>query len=211
MTSRKLSKRQVRWSYTLSQFNFQLRFRMGKDCARPDALSQREQDMPQDSNDERLQARHMKLIKNASIEPESPKSKLVKSQISNISICQNQISSKSSSQQIPLGSDIFSNTKLQRLWDQGCTEDKDLSIMYNCVKNEERTFPIELKLKISISECDFDERGALRFRKRVWILNWEPLQTAIIQNTHDSYITGHPGHNSTYCQDCLLCIIYIWR
>lgn len=70
--------------------------------------------------------------------------------------------------------------------------------MYKAVKDSKRVFPGELNLKRAISVCDFDERGALRFRNRVWIPDYKPLQIALIQRRHDSYITGNPGRDSTY-------------
>lgn len=64
--------------------------------------------------------------------------------------------------------------------------------------NNETSFSFELGLKISRSECELDPRAALTFRKRLWIPNHEPLQTAIIQKSHDSHVTGHPGRNSAF-------------
>lgn len=62
----------------------------------------------------------------------------------------------------------------------------------------ERTLSPTLKhLKISLAECSLYARGALRFRGRDWIPNCEPLQTALIQQAHDSKVTGHPGRDST--------------
>ncbi|KAM4055169.1 reverse transcriptase (RNA-dependent DNA polymerase) [Hirsutella rhossiliensis] len=45
---------------------------------------------------------------------------------------------------------------------------------------------------------DHLRRGLLCFRERVWIPGSEPLRTKIIQETHDSHITGHPGRDLTY-------------
>ena len=132
---------------------------------------------------------------------------------------------------IPKGDQIFHEKNVQSLWDRGCLEDHNLKYMYRSLHNRERSFPVELGLKISISECEFDERGALCFRRRVWIPNWEPLQTALIQRTHDSYITGHLGRENTYailsrnffwpgassmvrkfCQNCDTCgRSHVWR
>ncbi|KAI0994041.1 hypothetical protein K3495_g14141 [Podosphaera aphanis] len=181
MTSKKLSERQVRWSYMLSQFVFQLKFRAGKNCARPDALSRSEQDMPKNGDDERLKYRHMKSIKDSWVQPESLEAKLIKSRITAVSICQNQISRSNIPPDVPQGAHIFADARLQDLWNRACIEDQDFAGIYKAVGEEKRVFPSELKLKVTIAECDFDERGALRFRKRVWIPNWEPLQTALIQ------------------------------
>jgi hypothetical protein len=63
ITAKKLTERQVRWSLKLSQFNFKLSYLPGKDNERADALSRRDQDIPQGESDERLQARTLQLLK----------------------------------------------------------------------------------------------------------------------------------------------------
>lgn len=197
MTSRKLSERQVRWSHTLSQFDFQLNFRAGKNSARLDALSRRGQDKPKNTNDDRLKSREFRLIKDAWIEKPIDKAQEI-SHITSAIMCSTQTEQTKTNVNIPSGNEIFQDENLQKLWNQGCSKDQDFSLLYKGLKNNDRIFPTTLNIKVSISECDFDERGALRFRKRVWIPNWEPLQTALIQKTHISYITGHPGRDSTY-------------
>jgi hypothetical protein len=63
MTTRKLSERQMRWSLVLSRFNFKITYVTGASNAQADALSRRDQDMPKDAQDERLQERNIQLIK----------------------------------------------------------------------------------------------------------------------------------------------------
>lgn len=207
MTSRKLSERQVRWSYTLSQFDFKLKFRAGKNSGRPDALSRREQDMPTHVNDERLKSREIQLVKDSWIEKPLTTENFIQAQITSFSVAQVSSNTNKFSQTVPKGSQIFHDQDLQQLWDRGCIEDRNFKLMYESLINTERSFPTSLNLKVAIAECDFDERGALRFRKRIWVPNWEPLQTALIQKTHDSYITGHPGRDSTYA---ILSRNYFW-
>ena len=62
---RQLSKRQVRWAEILARHNFTLKYRPGKQAVVPDALSRREQDMPQSTEDERLTGRCFQLLKAA--------------------------------------------------------------------------------------------------------------------------------------------------
>ena len=76
--------------------------------------------------------------------------------------------------------------------------------MWLCVKKSERQFPPELKVKASIAECHIDPRGLLLFRDHIWVPASEPLRTKLIQETHDSHITGHPGRDSTF-------VILSWR
>jgi hypothetical protein len=62
---RQLSERQVRWAEILARYNFTLKYRPGKEATVSDALSRREQDMPQDAQDERLTGRCFQLLKAA--------------------------------------------------------------------------------------------------------------------------------------------------
>ena len=48
-----------------------------------------------------------------------------------------------------------------------------------------------------ISECSVDAAHRLRWRGRIWISAFEPLQTRLIQSIHDSSLSGHPGREST--------------
>ena len=58
--------------------------------------------------------------------------------------------------------------------------------------------PLEYGLKVSITECSLSPRGELLFRGRKWVPSTDNLRTRIIQRTHDSVITGHPGRDVTY-------------
>lgn len=60
-------------------------------------------------------------------------------------------------------------------------------------------FPTDLAspVKVSVSDCTIDNQGYLRFRGRLWVPDYEPLRTAIVQELHDSALIGHPGKNGT--------------
>jgi hypothetical protein len=55
MKTRQLTERQVRWSLILFRYKFKLTFRPGKLAGKPDAFSRREQNIPKDASNERLQ------------------------------------------------------------------------------------------------------------------------------------------------------------
>jgi hypothetical protein len=63
MTVRKLTERQMRWSLILSRYNFTITYVKGKDNERADALSRREQDIPEGEQDEQLQYCTTQLLK----------------------------------------------------------------------------------------------------------------------------------------------------
>jgi hypothetical protein len=70
MTVRKLTERQIRWSLILSRFNFKIRYIDGKDNVLADALSRRDQDLPADDQDDRVQKRQLRLLKPYIIQPD---------------------------------------------------------------------------------------------------------------------------------------------
>jgi hypothetical protein len=95
---------------------------------------------------------------------------------------------------------LFEDTELNSLWCTARTEDKLYQELTMAVATKERALPtaIQKQKAVSIAEFTVDEQGLLRFRGRVWIPDSEPLRTRIIQETHDSHITGHPGRDLTY-------------
>ena len=68
-TTKLLSRRQARWSEFLSRFDFQIRYRPGKQGGKPDALTRRTADLPVegDLTDPRNEIRNRPLLKLASI------------------------------------------------------------------------------------------------------------------------------------------------
>lgn len=109
MTSRKLTERHVRWSQTLSQFNFHLKFRAGRQGDRPDSLSRRAQDLPSTPEDPRLKGREFQLIQDKMILPKDGY---------NVSSLSPVLSGR-----MPRGTQVFEDEEMQQLWDRGIKED----------------------------------------------------------------------------------------
>jgi hypothetical protein len=61
-TTKQLNRRQARWSEMLSRFNFKIVYRPGKQGEKPDALTRRSEDMPEEG-DERLQHQSQVVLK----------------------------------------------------------------------------------------------------------------------------------------------------
>lgn len=143
--------------------------------------------MPADYSDERLKARIMRLFQD---------DHLRRVRISTVS------TNTEGALEFDFEKDIrlFEDQELQQLWDAARREDKLYQELTKLVANGEKNLPTQLQKEkvVSISECSLDDRGLLCFRNRVWIPNSEPLRTKIIQATHDSHITGHPGRDLTY-------------
>src|SRR5579871_2390351 len=120
---------------------------------------------------------------------------------------------------------------LQALWTTAMEQDVNFEKIRKAVVDGLRKFPKELKLQVSIAECDIDPLRRLRYRERIWIPDYEPLRTELTQQTHDSMLSGHPGRDTTlatlsrrffwpgisqyvrkFCNNCDVCgRITVWR
>jgi hypothetical protein len=63
ITVYKLTKRQIRWSLILSCYNFVIIHILGKKNKQADALLRRDQDLPANTDDQRLTDRNIQLLK----------------------------------------------------------------------------------------------------------------------------------------------------
>ncbi|KAI0997227.1 hypothetical protein K3495_g10960 [Podosphaera aphanis] len=198
-TKRLLSERQVRYNDVLQQFRFNLRWRPGRACDRPDALSRRDQDRPHGVEDERTAGRILQLLPTVPLYPvqiqeEEQELELEKTNDDDIV-----------TDEILLGADrageanVFDDAELQALWKEGVKNDNDWRRARNAVRAGERSFPPDLAIKMTanIAECAVTADDVLHGRdNRIWVPDYEPLRTAIMQKTHDSFLTGHPGRDT---------------
>lgn len=185
MKKRTLNERQVRWAEFLSQFHFQLKHRPGLQAVGPDALSRRDQDVPAGHDDTRIAERRRVLLS-------AP-----------LLVNVDEI------QKINLPCPFLDDTRLQELWNEALLEPKigqRFRRAYATVQQHGTRFPADLELRLATGECDVTQ-GLLRYRERLWLPNYEPLTTRIIQTTHDSFLAGHPGRDATIA---LLCRKFFW-
>jgi len=63
MSTKLLNRRQARWSEFLSRFDFKIVYIPGKAGAKPDALTRRSGDLPQEEGDERITERQKAVLK----------------------------------------------------------------------------------------------------------------------------------------------------
>ena len=176
---RQLNERQMRWADILAEFDFDLEFRPGKLASRPDALSRRQQDMPKDASDERISHRFRRLLARVRAAPATVREDQAELDFET---------------PVPM----FEDEELQDLWTQARKNDKTYQSISQALKNGERKLATESQVRTSLSECHLDERGLLCFRSRTWIPDSEPLRTRILQQVHDSHVTGHPRRDATY-------------
>ena len=181
----RLNERQVRWADFLSKFNYQLRYRPGSKQGKSDALSRRDQD--QDQPDSETGEKRLYQLFQPHVLPK-PGSPIF------VSVTQLQEDFQQPQSIFPAPAD----EPLNQQWEEAMVSDPVYAEALSAVQAGNRRFKPSLGLKISISECDIDNFQRLRYRERLWVPSSELLRTGIIQRTHDSSLSGHPGANITY-------------
>jgi hypothetical protein len=77
MTTKRLTRRQVRWAEFLADFNFQITYRPGKENGKADALTRRSQDLPEDAEDDRQKAMSRIVLPEGKVHPDITKGSTV--------------------------------------------------------------------------------------------------------------------------------------
>ena len=185
-----LSERQARWAETLSRYNFTIKHRPGKEAMVPDALSRREQDMPQNVEDERLRGRRVQLL-----EPRKGGGLVTKVKSGYVTKGDTDQAGDETAGQDESVENPFTDEELQGLWDEGLKQHNRYWLIRKAVQQGERRLPSQWGLPVMLSECSIDDGQRLRWRERIWVPNYEPLRTRLMQETHDSALAGHPGRD----------------
>ena len=73
MTTKQLNRRQARWAEFLSEFNFKISYRPGKEGEKPDTLTRLAQDKPRGINDSRQQHQFQTVLKASQLDKDIKK------------------------------------------------------------------------------------------------------------------------------------------
>ena len=221
MKPKMLNERQIRWAALLSRFNMEILYRPGKQNVRADALSRREQDLPEDAEDERLRKRVIQVLKPTSYcyeetskdEGDSAHGWVMSAKIrvgragdstGPTEERSEELGQETLEEQAELrdpavqGEDRARENELERVWREALRDDRQYQEATQAVLGQERRFPLSLGVKCSIAECSINDQGELLYRGRRWVPNDENLRTRIISEVHGSLSAGHPGREITY-------------
>lgn len=220
MQKQRLTERQVRWALDLAEFNLVMIHRPGKSAVVPDALSRRDQDLPKNLEDGRLQARVFQMLQKSSFATSQGTMDKVTVRTARASLCDvdpirvtatwvtggdgddalDEEEAKAVIVKNQLSETMPKNpfdegNNLHQLWEKGLEKNWRYWLIRSCVQEKQRQLPPKWGLPISITECAIDKGHRLTWRDRIWIPFHEPLRTTIIQKSHDSTLAGHPGRD----------------
>src|SRR6266536_2657346 len=200
ITVQKLTERQMRWALVLSRYNFRIVHVSGTENSRADALSQRDQDMPKNAQDDRLRERNVQLIK-----PEWISRGRMRVAASQPRIAPVTLGNPTEPKQSALPELKRTENKilgelhpLLADWPEAIRRDKQYAKALRAVQQKARRLPPELRLKVSIAECDVSPSGKLLYRGRVWVPSGKHMRTRVVQEIHDSTTHVHPRREAMY-------------
>ena len=197
MSSKKLSRRQARWSEFLSRFDFVIKYRPGHQC-RADGLSRRSQDRPNTDQDERETMQHQVVLKKKNLAPEI---QATSSTIAPVRVLRRTEALPEIPDQPPAGD---CNQPLP-------TPDADLiplpDLIARAYRDLDRADPIatvrrqildgEIRSQlVSLVDCHL-ENERLFYQGRLWIPESEELRLRCVKEAHNNALAGHPGKGKT--------------
>lgn len=205
MTTKALSRRQVRWSEFLSQYDFVIKAIPGKDNILADSLTRRSQDLPKDGSDVRVKFQNQTLLKpenvDLAVEGGNKLDRDLSELFANLSWDQEIQLSPAILTDIEDSTDIPTAHTLTRLFAEGY----DADTWWHSIRDEMcKGSGTPQSKDIALSECTITD-NRLYFRGRLYVPQWDQdlqtstnLRTTLLQLAHDSTESGHPGKNKMY-------------
>jgi len=168
MTTKELSEREVRWMQELSQYNFKIEYRPGKEGGKPDALRRREGDLPT-AGDKRL-TRNVGIL-------------LLKERYWDIP----------ETEEIKL--DVLETTEFQDKSEGEIQKARSVDNEIEDIKRNLDEGRKEMK-GIALGLCQWKD-GRLWYQGKIWIPNDEGIRTTLIAQHHEPPQAGHGGMAKT--------------
>jgi len=181
MTTKLLNRRQARWSEFLSRFNFKIVYRPGKLGAKPDALTRRSEDLPQEG-DERLKHQSQVVLKRENLDlAEPPESDHGTTRLAPVRAAEPDVDLT-----LPLP------PALREQFDDAYGRDPEVLSILEALERNDRRHP-----RITLAECE--RRGPhLYYRNRLYVPDDDEVKSELLRLHHDRPSAGHPGRSKTH-------------
>ena len=179
-TKRTLNQRQIRWSAFMSEFPWYAEYRPGKLGGKPDSLTRRSGDLPQEG-DERLTQRFQALLKPANLK---------KPENGTLHACADVLQNDNEAPNDGIPNDDEEHS-IDELFKQGFAADPFPARVLGMLRDGVRH-----TREISLAECR-EENGRLIYRNRIYVPSHDQLRLRILRSHHDPPAVGHPGRAKT--------------
>lgn len=210
MSTKHLNRRQMRWSEFLTRFNLNITYRPGKQGVKPDSLTRRSQDLPEEG-DERLLHQSRTIIKREMLQ-DFPQQELdrIASQDQPESSLNSDSDTEVKSQirtgrhtrrvrfQLPEPEETVSEQPvelpdwLKDLLEKAYEEDPLPSSVLHALDRGDDRHP-----DITLSLCS-RRSGYLFYEGRLYIPDLDDLKAELMKECHENPVAGHPGRTKTY-------------
>jgi len=205
MSTKLLNRRQVRWSEFLSRFDFRIVYRPGKACGKPNALTRRSGDLPEEG-DERLLTNWHAMLKpqnlidlpnaghgriNVSDAGRNARRPDVPDIVNGLSLMANDAPSPDAGQPDAGQAGQPENRRIATLLAEAYQVDEFLGPILGLLHDGTRQCK-----EISLADCK-ETNGRLFYQDCLYVPDYTPLRLQLLQDHHDPPAMGHPGRAKT--------------
>ena len=176
MSTKELTRRQVRWLLYLTRFDFKIVYRPGKQGAKPDALTRRSMDLPL-PGDPRLEYQKQVVLKpqNLTVAPievtpeplEEPRTR--------------EGSNESATPEPE------EEASIEQLFQEAYRQDPLPNEVLQALRSGARRHA-----QLTLAECE-DREGRLYYRGKLYVPDYHPLKMRLCKEVHDRPAAGHKG------------------
>ena len=193
MTTKELNRRQARWSEFLSEFNFKINYRPGKQGTKPDSLTRRSADTTMEEDDARRDYQRQVILKTHNLEQG-----MLPPVERGVGLIQ---PSQLKQACLTIAATEMTTTEQPSLQEQimaAYQNDEDTQMVITALQEEQRQLPAKLShLRIALADCAWKD-GKLYYQERVWVPKDPDLRYMILSTYHELPASGHRGKENTY-------------
>ena len=209
MTTKDLNRRQARWAEFLSEFNFKITYRPGRQGTKPDSLTRRTADLPANKSDERRVYQQQIMLKSKNLDEGVRNAvglapillgecrlTLVDAMAMMYDINEQEVQPDPDEEgDTPQPPDLISKLR------QAYSSDETLQRIMQAKERGDRRIPMELirenKIRLDLSDCTIHD-GLLYVGGRIYVPQNDDIILQILQSNHDIPVAGHGGRASTF-------------
>ena len=178
MTSKLLNRRQDRWAEFLSRFNFKVTYRPGKQGGKPDSLTRRSGDLPEEGDDTFRNQTTVPKLHN--LDADMAPTEQQRPQLESHALCLLAA--------IPPGD---GRDPLRTLFERAYQTDKTPASILGALERGDKRHT-----EITLADCEI-RGGILFYHNRFFVPHHNELRLHLMQSYHVSPAFGHPGRAKT--------------